>query len=42
MTDLRLKRANMIDQAQKIHNDYPGDKMTPSVAKEFSKVNGFH
>ena len=38
MTDLRLKRASMIDQAQKIHSDYPGDKMTPSVAKEFSKL----
>jgi hypothetical protein len=38
MNDLRLKRATMIDQAQKIHIDYPGDKMTPTVAKEFSKL----
>ena len=38
MTDLRLKRANMIDQAQKIYNDYPGDKMTSSVSKEFSRL----
>ena len=38
MTDLRLKRASMIDQAQKIHNDFPGDKMTPSISKEFSRL----
>ena len=38
MMDLRLKRATMIDQAQKINNDYPGDKMTPTVSKEFSRL----
>lgn len=38
MANLVMKRAEMIDQAQKIHSDYPGDKMTPTVAREFSKL----
>lgn len=38
MIDLRMKRAQMIDQAQKLYNDYPADKMTATVSREFSKL----
>ena len=36
--NLLLKRAEMYDQLVKLNTQYPGDKMTPSVAREFSKM----
>jgi HK97 family phage major capsid protein len=38
MIDLRMKRAQMIDQAQKLYSDFPADKMTATVSREFSKL----
>jgi hypothetical protein len=36
--NLLLKRAEMYDQLVKLNTQYPGDKMTPSIAREFSKM----
>jgi hypothetical protein len=38
MTNLKMKRAEMYDQLVKLNTQYPGDKMTPSIAREFSKM----
>jgi hypothetical protein len=38
MSNLKMKRAEMYDQLVKLNANYPGDKMTPSIAREFSKM----